>query len=1138
LPEGAVVEEFDTPTLGPLWSVDNPDPAQWSLTERPGQLRIHSLPGDTYQGSNSARNLFLRDIPRGDFQVVAGFEVPVTLDFQNAGILAWQDTDNYLRAGLAHVGFAGGTVIENGLEVNAGYSSTFTARAGVSTEVLKVARAGDVFTTSYWDGSAWVQAAQVTAHLDVTRVGLFALSAQDRTPVTADFDFVAVQSADPQPVTPAGRFGLDGGTASGPFLAVGPNGAVTASARRSPTQLAVTAEPLGGGIALREVDSGRYLAAGRSGRIALSAKASGTARSFRLLDAGGGKVQLVTGAGDPVSVRHGELAVTPDGTATRLLVRPYDGAAANLAVDGTAKGTAISDDLYGIFYEDINAAADGGLYAELVRNRSFEFDPVDNSAYTALTGWSPVLPGGGTATVLDTDPLNATNLHYLRLRADAAGAGVSNAGYNAGIALRRGAGYRFSVWARSATAVPLTVAVRSADGATSFASGRITVRAGGWAKYEVPLRAAATTDAGRLVVTSGAAGTLDLDMVSLFPQDTFRGRPNGMRQDLAELVDGLNPSFLRFPGGCVANVGSFEPFPARKRIYRWKDTVGPVEARPTNFNFWGYNQSYGIGYYEYLQFAEDIGAAALPVIAVGVTGCGGTDRLTEDQLAPFVADTLDLIEFANGPATSAWGSVRAKMGHPKPFGLRYLALGNEEYDPQFYANYPHFARAIEAAHPEIQVISNAGQSSQGAVFDRSWAFAREQGADLVDEHYYNSPAWFLANNHRYDSYDRTGPKVFVGEYASQGNAFGNALAEASYLTGLERNSDVVKLASYAPLLANVDYVDWTPDLIWFDNDQAYGSASYHVQQLFSNNRGDTVLPSRFSGGTSGTLPDIAGGVGLATWNTQARYDNVKVTGADGRVLLNDDFSSGATDWTPSTGSWTVEDGQYVQSSNATDARSTADWTNSTEWSNYTLDVDATKTGGAEGFLVMFGVQDTGTYYWWNLGGWGNTTSAVEKAAGGGKSTIATSTDTIETGRTYHLRITLQGRTIRLYLDGRLVNEFADNLGRTDPLYQVVTKDRRTGDTIVKVVNARDTALRTDVTLSGPPLGGTATVSSLTGAPADLNSLAEPDKVTPVTLRQTLWQTLGQPLGQRGPGNRFSYDFPAHSVSFLRLPGRR
>ena len=1130
LPDGAVVEQFDSSTLGPLWTVQSPDASQYSLTEKPGSLRIHSLPGDTWQGSNSARNLVLRDVPRGDFEVVAALTAPVALDFQNAGILAWQDTDNYLRAGLANVGFAGGTVIENGLEVNAGYASTFTARAGVTTEVLKVARAGDVFTTSYWDGAAWVQAAQVTAKLDVTQVGVYAFSAQNGSSLVADFDYVAVATSNPQPVTLKGRFGLDGGTAAGPFLALGPAGDVQVSAKRSPTQLVLTTEALGDGVALREVDSGRYLAAGPNGRIALSAKASAAARTFKLLDAGGGKIQLASGTGDPVGVRHGGLAVLPGGTATRFTVRPYDEQAGALTVDGTAKGTAIGDDLYGIFYEDINQAADGGLYAELVRNRSFEFAPEDNSTYTPLTAWTPVLPAGvqGKAEVTGDQPLNATNLHYLRVTGDAAGAGISNAGYNAGIALKRGAGYRFSIWARSATGVPLTVAVRSADGASTYASGTVNVRTGGWAKYEVPLRASATTDAGRLVVSTGAAATVDLDEISLFPKDTFKGRPNGLRKDLAQLVADLKPSFLRFPGGCVANVGSFEPFPQRKRIYRWKDTIGPVEARPTNFNFWGYNQSYGLGYLEYLQFAEDIGAAPLPVVAVGVTGCGGTDRLTtEAELAPFVQDTLDLIEFANGPVTSTWGAVRAGLGHPKPFGLEYIALGNEEYDPQFYANYPHFARAIEAAYPKVKVISNSGQSSSGAVFDRSWAFAKDQGADLVDEHYYNSPAWFLANNHRYDSYDRNGPKVFVGEYASQGNAFGNAVAEASYLTGLERNADVVKLAAYAPLLANVDYVDWTPDLIWFDNDQAYPSASYHVQKLFSTNRGDTVLPSTFSGGSSGTLPDIAGGVGLATWNTQARYDNVKVTGSDGGVLLDEDFASGAANWTPATGTWAVEDGQYVQSSTATDARSTA---GSATWTDYTLDLDATKTAGAEGFLVMFGVKDTGNYYWWNLGGWGNTTSAVEKATGGGRTTIATSPDTIETGRTYHLKIVLQGRTVKLYLDGRLVNQFEDNLGQTDPLYQVVTKDTKTGDTIVKVVNARDTALRTDVALSGPRLGDTATVTSLTGAPGDLNSLTEPDKVAPVTLRHT--------LSRNGLGNRFRYDFPANSVSFLRLPGRR
>jgi alpha-L-arabinofuranosidase len=1116
LPPGATVDNFDGTSLGPDWEVLNNDPTRWSLTERPGYLRVNSLRGDTYQSDNSARNLFFQDVPAGDFQILASFEAPVSLDFQGAGILAWQDADNYLRAGLTNVSFGGGPVIENALEVNAAFSSTFTARPGSTGETLKVARVGDVFTTSYWDGAAWVQAAQVTSAIDVKKVGVYALSAQNGTTLVADFDYVAILAPDGQPVVPDTPFALE---TNDTFFDVGATGAVTASDKRATTQLVVRAADTGDGtVTLTEVASGDRLAVRTNGRVALADNPRAGSDRFKLVDAGGGKVR-VSAPGGYLTVADGQLKVAATGN--KFVVRPY-AIGGELTADGDAAGKPMSDRLYGIFYEDINYAADGGLYAELVRNRSFEFNSVDNRSFTGLTAWSKVERGAtGTVTVAGTESLNDKNLNNLVLESSGAGVGVSNTGYNAGVVVREGAAYDFSVWARttSPTGTPLTVTVES--GSTVYGQAQVNVASDTWTKYTARITATGSTSTGRLVVMAGSAGTIRLDMVSLFPKDTYKGRKNGMRKDLAQSIAALKPQFLRFPGGCVTNVGNYAPFPDRRRIYRWKETVGPVEQRPTNFNFWGYNQTYGIGYFEYFQFAEDLGAEALPVVSVGVNGCNEDRPLAEDQLGPWVQDTLDLIEFANGGVNTEWGSVRAAMGHPQPFGLEYIGLGNEEIYPEFYRNYPHFARAIAAAYPDIKIITNSGQTSAGAIFDRGWEFAREQNADMVDEHYYNSPEWFLANNRRYDNYDRNGPKVFVGEYASRGNTFYNALSEASFITGLERNSDVVELASYAPLLANVDHVQWSPDLIWFDNDQLYGSTSYYVQKMFSENGGGSVLPSTYTPGPNGppAPADIAGSVGLATWNTQAVYDDVKVTAADGTTLFADDFSAGAGAWSPQSGTWAVQDGAYAQSSGATDARSTA---GSVDWSNYTLELTARKTGGAEGFLVMFGVKDTGNYYWWNLGGWGNTTSALEKSTGGAKATIGTSGNTIETGRTYHIKITVNGRAITTYLDGVKVNDAYDSLGTVEPLYQVVTRDDN-GDVVLKVVNARDTAARTAVRLDGAAVGSTAKVTSYTASsPSDMNTLHEPTKAVPVTFRQ----------GGLGPS--FEYDFPAQSVTFIRL----
>nr|WP_198526325.1 alpha-L-arabinofuranosidase C-terminal domain-containing protein [Cellulosimicrobium sp. MM] len=678
-----------------------------------------------------------------------------------------------------------------------------------------------------------------------------------------------------------------------------------------------------------------------SGASRLSLGAAGAdATALRLTDAGGGTVWLRSAA-DPeryagVRASDGALVLGPREAATKLTITPATSADHEITVDLAGERTEMSDELYGIFYEDINYAADGGLYAELVRNRSFEFSNQDNASFTGLTAWSAANRGGATATtqvVNDAGRLNATNRNYLDLTTTGAGAGVRNAGYNTGLFVEEGESYDFSVWARSTTAQTVTVRVEDAAGTTAYATGQVAVDgSNAWKKYGVTLTATGTTNAGRLALLSGAAGTLALDQVSLFPQDTWVGPVNGksvLRKDLAEKIDALDPQFLRFPGGCVTNVGTFRTyeesgFTDRRRTYQWKETIGPVEERATNWNFWGYNQSYGIGYLEYFLLAEDLGATPLPVVSVGANGCGSTiPEMTDPaQIQRWVDDTVDLIEFANGDVTTEWGAVRAELGHPEPFGLKYVGLGNEENTKTFEANFPAFRDAIAAAYPDVQIISNSGPDDTGQRFDELWEFNREQDVDLVDEHYYNDPQWFLENDERYDSYDREGPHVFLGEYASRGNTFANALSEAAFMTGLERNSDVVRLASYAPLLANESYVQWSPDAIWFDNDESWGSVNYYVQQVFSANAGDEVVPSTHSGPAPADAT-LDGGVFLSTWNTAAQYDNVRVTdNASGDVLFADDFESGASQWEPQSGTWAAQDGAYVQSAtNVTDARS-------------------------------------------------------------------------------------------------------------------------------------------------------------------------------------------------------------------------
>jgi len=790
-----------------------------------------------------------------------------------------------------------------------------------------------------------------------------------------------------------------------------------------------------------------------------------------------------------------------------------------ITVDPTAKGAKIDDTMYGVFFEDINRAADGGLYAELVQNRSFEYSTADNTSYTPLTSWTV----DGTAQVVNDDGrLNDRNRTYLSL---GAGSSVTNAGYNTGIHVDEGKKYDFSVWARATGGTALTVALQDADGTLATAR-QVAVRKSGWAKYTATFTATRTSSDGRLAVASSGAAALD--MVSLFPRDTYKHQANGLRKDLAEKVEALQPGFLRFPGGCLVNTGSMEDYSEasgyqRKRSYQWKDTIGPVEERATNSNFWGYNQSYGLGYYEYFRFAEDIGAMPLPVVPALVTGCGQNKAVDDEALLKrHIQDTLDLIEFANGPVTSTWGKKRAQMGHPRPFHLTHVGVGNEENLPvEFMARFKQFRAAIEAKYPDITVVSNSGPDDAGSTFDTAWQLNREAEVDLVDEHYYNSPQWFLQNNDRYDSYDRSGPKVFLGEYASWGNAFKNGLAEAAFMTGLERNADIVKLASYAPLFANEDYVQWSPDMVWFNNHASWNSANYEVQKLFMNNVGDRVVPSTATG-TPSLLGPITGAVGLSTWATTAAYDDVKVTGADGTTLLGDDFSGDASKWTHTGGgSWSVQDGQYVQTDVA--AENTMVAAGDPTWHDYDLHVKATKKSGKEGFLVAFGVKDTGNYYWWNLGGWNNTQSAVEQAVDGGKGTLISKAGSIETGRAYDIDIKVRGRQVTLYLDGQEWGSFTDDKP-AEPFRQVVAKDQKTGDLIVKVVNAQSAAARTAIDLGGAKVASKARVTTLTAAPDAVNTETE-TPVAPVT------STLS------GVADKFTYTFPANSVTFLRLQQR-
>ncbi len=1134
-------DTFESSTLDPRWSITSEVASAWSLATNPGSLTLTSQRGDMYQTDNTARNVFMVEIPDGDFTAVTTVHAPATKVYQGAGLIAWSDMDNFVRAGLTWVGSlttSGQQAVETDVESAGSFSAVdFEDRPGSTTETLRLQRTGDTVTTSYWDGTDWVVAASTTVSFDITAVGLYALAAQDGTTHEAVFDQFGLTASDGVDVVPDGAFTLH--ASSGPrYLVAGEAGlALTATRPTDVLGLVPTAGDDAGTMTLRTRDDGLPVVVDGD-HLALGA-AGDEPVALRLTDAGGGKLVLRLADGSrAVGLGDGGVLTLGDAGDAVLLTLEYVASGEGvLSIDGDGTTLDISDDLYGIFYEDINYAADGGLYAELVRNRSFEFNASDNASFTGMTAWETLARGAGAgstaAVVSGTNRLNDANRYYLRLAASGAGAGVRNAGYNSGFALEAGKSYDFSVWARTPQAQTLTVQVENAGATSVVAGGTVDVDGSDvWKKYEVTLTAGATTDAGRLAVLAGAAGTLRLDMVSLFPQDTWVGPVNGrsvLRKDLAEMIEDLEPSFVRFPGGCVTNVGTFTTYAEsgyvdRKRTYQWKETLGPVEERPTNWNFWGYNQSYGIGYLEYFELAEDLGATPLPVLSVGANGCGSTIPEMKDdaQIQRWVQDTVDLVEFANGDVDTEWGAVRAELGHPEPFGLRYIGLGNEENTTTFEANFPKFRDAVEAAWPDVTVISNSGPDDAGTRFDQLWDYNRRQGVAMVDEHYYNDPDWFLTNNERYDAYDRSGPAVFLGEYASKGNTMWNALSEASYMTAIERNSDIVKLASYAPLLANESYVQWSPDAIWFDNDEAWGSVNYHVQKLFSTNKGDQVVPSTYETSAE-AVPDLTGGVFLSTWSTAAEYDDVVVTDDEtDEVLFSDDFSAGTGQWSPASGSWSVSNGRYRQSSTSvTDARSIVTGAYTKDWDNYTLELTATKTAGSEGFLVGFAATGSNSYYWWNVGGWNNTRQALQKASGGSANEVkAVEGFSVTTGRTYDLKIVVDGRHIELYLDGELQMEYDDVVPAE--VYQVVTRDISTGDIVVKVVNTSDTAQRARVRTSDVEVLDEATAIEIAGRPGDTNTKADPDRLVPVERTVT------------GVSDDFAYDFPAYSITFLRL----
>ena len=750
-----------------------------------------------------------------------------------------------------------------------------------------------------------------------------------------------------------------------------------------------------------------------------------------------------------------------------LAARPVSPA---LVVHLDRPGVAIPSSLYGVFFEEINAAGEGGLYGEMLRNRGLEAPSGD------VVGWKL-----GSGVTLAQDGPNAVHPRSFSIPA---GGRIANAGWS-GLALQKGAKYRVSIWARG-------------PGLVSAGLGKNAVELGrGGDRWRV-LERTITADAdatGASFVVSASAAPVQVGYVSLMPERLWKGRRNGLRPDLAEKVEAMRPAFVRFPGGCFVEGGDrFED------AFDWRATVGPVQERKgIAHSMWGYPVSGGLGYHEYLQWCEDLGAAPLFVVNAGVN---------HQQVWPlgdmdhWVSYALDAIEYANGPASSKWGALRAKNGHPKPFGLKYVEIGNENGGPfhggdaAYAPRYRRIYDAIKAKYPNVVTIAN-------------WPI--NEPLETVDEHYYSDPSFFWKNANRYDAYDRKGPKVYVGEYAvTQGCGKGNlaaALGEAAFMAGMERNADVVRMASYAPLLTNVAMQQWSPDAIPFDASHSYGTPSYHVQALFANNRPDRNVAVDFPTSVA-PVPKPGGGIGLMTWDTSAEFRDVTLAAGGSQTSLMPKLAN-------ARGSWSLSNGTTAQTAIETDrfvplegATAPAD--------DYTLSLKARAVSGKEGFLIVTDMKDGGQLRW-NVGGWGNTATGFERNGGGVGGQVPVR---VELGHWYDVRLERRGDEVRGYLDDRLVQTLRET-GAPD-LTAVAGVDEKAKELVVKVVNGSDAPRPMTLDFTGAQLATSGRAIVLTG-PSLLaeNTFAAPEAVAPVESRFS---------GR-------SFTFAPRSVTVLRLPIR-
>jgi len=803
---------------------------------------------------------------------------------------------------------------------------------------------------------------------------------------------------------------------------------------------------------------------------------------------------------------------------------------------------------FGIFFEDLNHAADGGLYAELVRNRSFAFDAVDHEGYHHLTAWEYEERGGslGSVHIESRHPLSENTPYYAVLEAITAGEGVClrNTGFGDGICAGAGETLLFSCRVRSEeTGTDAALHVRLENEQGQPLSNELCLRrdvqaepAGRWAELtgSLTVKSDRSAECARLCLFLTESGTMDLTLISLFPECTFCGRRNGLRKDLAQLLCDLHPAFIRFPGGCLTHIGMLDRS-MRTGMYAWKTTIGPLEDRPARRNSWNYNQTLGLGFYEFLLFCEDIGAEPLPVIDAGYDP-HALRTVPMDEMDRVLQDALDLIEFANGPAESSWGRVRAEMGHEKPFGLTYLAIGNEEVGDAYFERYRYLSKKLQECNPALKLISSGGPGSAGSEFTAGWKTAGETGAAFVDEHFYQCREWFVQHADRYDSYDPKGPKVFLGEYASHDTRMINALSEAVFMLGMEK-APAAGLACYAPLLCHTKYTDWKADLIYFDEKSCCPTPNYYVQQAFMQYGGEEVIAASDDLPEEETPLTLDGAVTMASagsweidhWHVRVSAEPARAGSIEERTEAVQ-VSAGVTGYGPvHVGG---DDGAVSFGTIRAQAydicfsfmKTEGNLRDSLEGSKR-LEIHFAESGrkcGLEKMEILIDAWERMLY--------------LNGVYPGGTCDMGLWLLPVEIGRRYDMRITVRGREVSVFVDGKRCLQTSVRTRRVKKLYYSAVRERTENGReryIVKAVNLGAQPQQTEIALNGKQIGDIR-VQVLAGeGPDDTNTMSEParirllDTVSGVTVSDTQ-------EGSGRNGNRAAVEISPWSLTVITM----